>query len=256
MPPPLLQTHHADWFAYSCADMGVLKLTGGTLREAAEVCTAISGTGFTEEIESLQPVREAFDLAVSRIADAVLGQADLVDSAVQPVRGKGRSTILVGERHIKCNRLEATAILAADSLRRPILNLFGATLDGENTWQTAADGEKWVRETLSPEAKQFLAAKKLSYEGALSLKPTALYNINCFIAKNPSSIYSFPTTVVSDITCTVEGPPAIVTVESTATEPLLLTTGETPVSFKIGADWPPTVRIRTSDARPLGVVVV
>ena len=232
------------------------KLTGATLQEAAEVCTAISGAGFTEEIASIRPVAGAFELAVGRIADAVLEQADLVESEIQPTRGSNRSTILVGDRQIKCNRLEATAILAADALYRPVLSLFGQTLAGDNTWQTPAEGEAWVRATLSPTAEPYLEAKKASYDGALGLKPTALFNINGFIKKNPSTIYTFPTTVVSDITCSVEGEEVAVAVESTDEEPVEIVAGTTPITFAVTADWPPTVRVRSLAARPLAVVVV
>ena len=45
----------------------------------------------------------------------------------------------------------------------------------------AADGEAWVRGTLSPGSADFMAAKKKSLEGAVGLKATSLYNINAFI---------------------------------------------------------------------------
>ena len=255
-PPPLLQRHHEEWFAYRCADAGVRKLTGASLQDAAEVCTAISGAGFTEEIAAIRPVSDAFELAVGRIANAVLEQCDLANSEITPVRGSSRGTLVVGDRQIKCNRLEATAILAADALYRPTQALFGKMLDGENTWQTPAEGEKWVRETLSPTAPAYLAAKKASLEGATSLKPTALFNINGFMSKNSSSIYSFPTTVVSEITCTAKGEPVAIMIESTDDEPVEIATGETPAVFAVGADWPPTIRVRSLTACSLSVVVV
>ena len=258
MPPPLLQSHHADWFAYRCANTGVEKLTGATLKEAAEVCTAISGAGFTEEIEGIRPVVEAFEVAVGRISAAVLKQAGLSEADPQPVRGANRTTILVGDKKVKCNRLEATAIMAADSLRRPVEALFGNMLTGENTWQTAADGEAWVRATLSPTSADFIAAKRKSYDGALGLKATSLFNINAFVSQNPTAIYTFPTSTVSEITCTVDGESTAVTVESSAAgaSPAEIASGMTPVTFNVTCEWPPSVRVRCLADQPLRVVVV
>ncbi len=114
----------------------------------------------------------------------------------------------------------------------------------------------WVRGTLSPGSADFMAAKKKSLEGAVGLKATSLYNINAFISQNPSAIYTFPTTTISEITCTHDGESAGVIVESTAEEPAMIANGDTPVAFNVTAEWPPTVRVRCALALPLAVVVV
>ena len=251
MVPPLLKGHHEHWFAYTCANRGLTKLTGASLEEAAAVCTQVNGTGFTEEVENLSKQSTAFDLTVGRIARAVLDQANL--KGKQPMRGDQRNVLLVDGKRIKCNKLEATAILASDALTRPLDTLFGSVLDGDNTWQTEKDGEEWVRATFSPTAEPYKAALQSSYEAAQSLKPTALFHINAFISKNKSSSVTFPVTAVSEICIKSEGELVVETVDD---EPSELARASGSASVHVHPDWPPTVRVRSSADEPVALSVL
>ena len=245
MVPPLLKGHHEHWFAYTCANRGLAKLTGASLEEAAAVCTQINGTGFTEEVANLTRQSTAFDLAVGRIARAVLDQANL--KGRQPMRGDQRNVLVVDGERIKCNKLEATAIMASDALTRPLSTLFGSVLDGENTWQTEKDGEEWVRATFSPTAEPYMAALQSSYEAALSLKPTARFHINAFISQNKTSSVTFPATAVSEICIKSEGDLVVETVDD---EPSELARASGSATIQVHTDWPPTVRVRSAAAEP------
>ena len=247
----VLAQHHEDWFAYRCANDGVVKLTGVTLDDAAEVCTQINGTGFTEEVARIRLSAEAFQISIGRIASAVLAQADL--DGHQPVRGSGRRAIVAGPKTLKCNnKLEATAILAADALERPIAELFGGALDGDNTWQTEKDAEQWVRDTFSAESPVYRAALQRSMEAAEGLCPTALFRLNAFLA-NPEVAYTIPTTVLTEI-CIHSG--GAVVIESTDTPAVALATTAAPCNVAVGAEWPPMVRVRATEGETLKVSVV
>lgn len=251
MVPPLLERHHEEWFAYTCANHGLEKLTGATLNDAAAVCTQVNGTGFTEEVASLANGSNAFDLAVARIARAVLDQANL--QGKHPQRGEGRNVLVVDGEAVKCNKLEATAIIASDGLTRPINELYGETLDGENTWQTEKDGEEWVRATFSPDSAKYMAAQRASFMAAQSLKPTAIFHINAFVAKNKSSSVTFPLSAVSEICIKGEGEVVIETDEEASSE---IARQRGPSNIEIGIDWPPTVRVRSAAGEPIALSVL
>jgi hypothetical protein len=251
MAPPLLHKHHDDWFAHTCATRGLTKLTGATLEDAAAVCTQINGTGFTEEIEDIGRGANAFTLAVGRIAKAVLEQADIKGN--RPERGSARNTIVVDGKEIKCNKLEATAILASDALTRPIDKLFGSVLDGDNTWKTEKDGEAWVRTTFSPDSECYLSARMASFEAAEALKPTALFHINAFITKNTSSSFTFPLTVVSEICVETDEDFRVETVDAPPAE---LTRGDGKTTIKVEESWPAMVRVRSGSGQPIALSVL
>jgi hypothetical protein len=249
--PPLLARHHEDWFAYRCANYGVSALTGATLKEASAVCTRINGTGFTEAIDALDSTSEAFDLAVTRIATAVLEMVDL--QGERPERGPKRNSIVAGARVIKCNKLQAVAVLAADRLMRPVEGLFGTTLTGENDWHSEGDAEAWVRRTLSPDSPTYTAARDESRTAAEALRPTALFKLNDFMHRNESSSYTFPTSVVSEIAVSAA---ATILVESVTTPAVEVARAVGPHSFAVDAEWPAMVRVRSEEAVPIALTVV
>lgn len=257
MAPPLLHVHHQEWFAYRCTDKAVRELTGASLQEAAEVCTSINGAGFTEEVNEMETAASAFDLAVGRIAKAVLEESGLALDGPRPRRGKNRSSLVVDDdRAIKLTRLQVTATLGADSLFRPIAALFGSVLKGENAWQTAADGDKWVRTTFSPTAAPYVAALQESLVGAETLKPTALFRINAFIAESRASMCTFPTTVVTEIACAGGDEGTAILVEAADATARLLGSGASPITFAVQPDWPAMVRVRSKSTTPLQVQVI